>query len=54
MLLPGRQMPIPTRHPHAGGFLLRLVQASPQGWAKGGEGIDSYGFHAEDLSNLHN
>jgi hypothetical protein len=49
MLLPGRQMPIPTHHPHTGSFLLRLVEATREGRRQVREKIDAHGFHDQSL-----
>ena len=46
MLLPCRQMKIPTQRPDTGSFLLCLVQAPPQGRTQGGEGINVHRFQA--------
>jgi hypothetical protein len=53
MLLPGRQMQIPTHCPHSGSFLLCLGQAPPQRRAQRDQCIDVHGFHDESLQIIH-
>src|SRR5262249_19751395 len=53
MALSGRQVQIATEGPHPCGFLVRLVQAPPQGRAQRGKLIDVDRFHHESLPSVY-